>query len=237
MSRLAVRLCGHVNGVSRIHRDVSRSLLRSSWPGLLPDEVPIHHVTNGVHLESWTSPEVASLLDPASESPHGAELALRAAALDPASLWEARSGAKRRLLESLRGRLVRAGEERGEPPSKLWHVLHSLEEDALLIGFARRFAAYKRADLLLRDRRRLLEVLSRQDRPIRLLFAGKAHPRDGHGQEILKHVAAAARATSSPARFSSSRTTTSSSLASWCRASISGSTHRCAGRKRRVPPA
>ena len=102
MTHLAVRLCGHVNGVSRIHRDVSRRLLRSSWPGLLPDEVPIHHVTNGVHLESWTSPEMAGLLDPASESPPGTELALRAAALDRAALWEARCGAKRRLVESLR---------------------------------------------------------------------------------------------------------------------------------------
>ena len=192
MTRLAVRLCGHVNGVSRIHRDVSRRLLRSSWPGLLPDEVPIHHVTNGVHLESWTSPELARLLDPASESPPGSELALRAAALDSAALWEARCGAKRRLVDSLRRRLTRAGEERGEPSSQLWRALQNLDENALLIGFARRFAAYKRADLLLRDRRRLFEVLSRPDRPIRLLFAGKAHPRDGHGQEILKHVAAAA---------------------------------------------
>jgi glycogen phosphorylase/synthase len=189
MTRLAVKLCGHVNGVSRIHRDVSRRLLRSSWPGLLPDEVPIHHITNGVHLESWTSPELTRLLDPKAESPSGSELARRAAALDAEALWEARRAARRRLLESLRGRVRRAGEDRGEPAAQLWRALESLEEDALLVGFARRFAAYKRADLLFRDRRRLIEVLARPDRPIRMLFAGKAHPRDGHGQEILKRVA------------------------------------------------
>jgi glucan phosphorylase len=145
-----------------------------------------------VHLESWTSPEIARLLDPASESPPGTELALRAEALDVAALWEARLAARRRLLESLRRRIVRAGEERGDPSSQLWRALQSLDENALLIGFARRFAAYKRADLLLRDVKRLIEVLSRPQRPICILFAGKAHPRDGHGQEILKRVAAAA---------------------------------------------
>jgi phosphorylase/glycogen(starch) synthase len=192
MTRLAVRLCSRVNGVSRIHRDVSRRLLRGTWPGLLPDEVPVHHVTNGVHLESWTSPEIARLLDPKEQSPPGPELARRASALDPAALWQARLDARRRLLESLRRRVRRAGEDRGDPVQLIWKELESLDENALLVGFARRFAAYKRADLLLRDRGRLAEVLSRPDRPVRLLYAGKAHPRDGLGQEILKRVAGAA---------------------------------------------
>ncbi|HVR28343.1 MAG TPA: alpha-glucan family phosphorylase [Thermoanaerobaculia bacterium] len=192
MTRLALRLCRRVNGVSRIHRDVSRRLLRGAWPGLLPAEVPVHHVTNGVHLESWTSPEIARLLDPKEQAPPGPELARRAAALAPEALWEARQAARRRLLESLRRRVQRAGENRGDPAPLIWRELESLDENALLVGFARRFAAYKRADLLLRDRRRLLEVLSRPDRPVRILYGGKAHPRDGQGQEILKRVAGAA---------------------------------------------
>ncbi|MCK6481872.1 MAG: alpha-glucan family phosphorylase [Planctomycetes bacterium] len=193
MTRLAARLASFVNGVSAIHAGVSRRILSPVWPGFLRGEVPVVPVTNGIHLPTWTAPEVAALVRPGGGAPLGSDFAERAPSVAPAALWRARTACRHRLLDALRARVRASSAELKEPPEDLRRSLDGLDENALLIGFARRFAPYKRADLLFRDPDALLRVLDREDRPIRILYAGKAHPRDGQGQEILRRVAARAR--------------------------------------------
>lgn len=198
MTVLGLRLSAFRNGVSRLHGAVSRRLLAPAFPGLLESEVPVTHVTNGVHLATWTDPAVAAALGvPAvgegARSVVGADFAARAGTVDLHALWDARRAARRRLLERVRRRVETAAAARGEPPEAAARATAGLTEDALLLGFARRFATYKRADLLLRDPRRLEALLRREGRPVRLLFAGKAHPSDRAGQEVLRRIVEASR--------------------------------------------
>jgi glycogen phosphorylase/synthase len=187
MTRLAVQLAAFVNGVSEVHGRVSRELLRDCWPSLLPSEVPVAHITNGVHAPSWVAPEIARIgASPALAAGNGKGAA--GAGVSDRDLWRAREALRQRLLEETRRRLRRSSADRDDPPELLQRLLAGLDEEALLVGFARRFAPYKRADLLLRQPKRLREILERQERPIRILFAGKAHPSDGHGQEILRQL-------------------------------------------------
>jgi starch phosphorylase len=152
----------------------------------LPAEVPVTHVTNGVHAPTWVAPEIASV--GASPIVPGADAHAAGAGVSDRELWRVRETLRRRLLDEARRRLRRSSAERDDPPELLQRLLAGLDEEALLIGFARRFAPYKRADLLLRQPVRLRELLERADRPVRILFAGKAHPSDGHGQEILRRL-------------------------------------------------
>ena len=193
MTRLAARLASFVNGVSVIHAGVSRSILSSVWPSFLREEIPVVAVTNGVHLPTGTAPEGGRLMRPGGGGPFGQDFRERASAVDPAALWEARTACRHRLMDEVRARVQAASAALKESPADLRRSLEGLDENALLVGFARRFAPYKRADLLFRDPAALLRVLGREDRPVRLFYAGKAHPRDVHGQEILRHVAAKAR--------------------------------------------
>jgi phosphorylase/glycogen(starch) synthase len=192
---LALGFAGWVNGVSKLHAEVSRGLTRSHWPQLLEGEVPIRSVTNGVHLASWTAPELARLLAGDGREPRpvrGADFA-SARLLSAEDLWDVRQRARRALLADVRVRLERAFLERGDSPRMLERMLDGLDERALLIGFARRFAPYKRASLLFADEKRLAAILAGEGRPVRVLFAGKAHPRDRLGQEIVRKVAEMAR--------------------------------------------
>jgi phosphorylase/glycogen(starch) synthase len=194
MTFLACRLSGWRNGVSAMHGVVSRDLLHPLWPGLLRDEVPVQSVTNGVHLGTWAAGPVARLLMPPSAvrvSPQ--DYRERAATLEDAALWEARQECRRRLLRAARRNLERAFVGRGDSPRLLETTLRGLDEHALLVGFARRFAPYKRAHLLFHDLDRLAALVNHSERPVRFLFAGKAHPRDGRGQEYLKRVFQVAR--------------------------------------------
>ena len=178
MTYLAIGFSSFVNGVSRLHGQVSRRLLRPCWPKLLEGEVPVQSVTNGVHLGTWTDPDVARA------SAHS---------FDGRALWAARRGTKRRLLDRIRASLERSFAERGDSPALLARMLEGLDPDALWIGFARRFAPYKRAQLLFRDPVRLARLLSNPQRPMRVVLGGKAHPHDQHGLDILKQVALQAR--------------------------------------------
>jgi phosphorylase/glycogen(starch) synthase len=192
MTYLALAFSGSVNGVSRLHGDVSKELLGPFWPGLLRTELPVESVTNGVHLATWVRPELAAALGARSRAVNGADFA-RVGALDDRTLWDLRQRARRTLLEAMRERLQRSFFDRGDSPGLLARMLDGLEERALWIGFARRFAPYKRADLIFGDGARLQRLLSNGERPVRLVFAGKAHPRDGLGQELLKKVVALSR--------------------------------------------
>lgn len=189
MTFLACRMSGWRNGVSELHGEVSRDLLHPLWPGRLRGEVPVHHVTNGVHLATWAAAPVARLLRaPGAAHASPADFAERAPGLDLAELWQARQECRRRLLATARRNLEQAYLARSDSPRLLEKILRGLDEDALLVGFARRFAPYKRAHLLFHDLERLAALVDHPGRPVRFLFAGKAHPRDTQGQEYLKRV-------------------------------------------------
>ncbi len=188
MTYLAMSFAGFVNGVSRLHGEVSKALLKPFWPRLLTAEVPVTSITNGVHLPSWTHPEMRALLGVEGRTVRGADFARSAKKLDDAKLWDVRKRAKSRLVETLRDEISQTFIARSDSAKVLSRTLDGLDPDALWIGFARRFAPYKRAQLLLREPERLAELLNRPGRPVRLVFAGKAHPADKHGQEILKKV-------------------------------------------------
>ena len=179
----ALRLADQSVGVSRLHGAVSRRLWKDAWKGLPEAQVPIGSVTNGVHMPTWVAPPLAALLsryvgpdwwdlDPADGRWHAVH------EISAAELWEIHGELKRRLLELVR--------ERAETP-------HEIDTNALTIGFGRRFAPYKRANLLLRDRPRLSKLLRNSRRPVQILFAGKSHPADQPGKEIVAGVVALAR--------------------------------------------
>ncbi|MEX2551241.1 MAG: alpha-glucan family phosphorylase [Nitriliruptoraceae bacterium] len=183
---LSLRLAGRTNGVARLHGQVSRAMFSSLWPDRPVDEVPIDHVTNGVHPSSWVGPDTAELLDDhvpgwqrGTDAPRWA--ALRA--VDRARFWEARRRARGRLLTVVRQRLDERSARTGAPRGG-----EGLDPDALTIGFARRFATYKRGSLVLRDLERLGAILADEDRPVQLLVAGKAHPADADGQALIRAV-------------------------------------------------
>ena len=193
MTRLALHFASWINGVSLMHGEVSRGLLRNSWPGLLESEVPVESVTNGVHLPSWVRPSIARLVAPADRPVRGEDFSRRAAEIAPEHLWSARRKAKGALLDALRINLERAFVERHDSPSLLNRMLDGVQGDALWIGFARRFAPYKRAHIVFDDPDRLRALLDDEERPVRLLVAGKAHPRDGLGKEIVADISRIAR--------------------------------------------
>ena len=193
MSALAFRSAGLTNAVSALHREVSQGLLHDFTPALLENEVPVIGVTNGVHLGTWTAPEMAALLEVRHRPPRGDDFRSRSANLDPASLWALRGQLRERLLAGVARRLEASFVERHDSPSMLRRMLDGLDPSALVIGFARRFAPYKRAHLLLREPERLAALLSNPERPVRLIVAGKAHPNDQHGQDLLRELVEAAR--------------------------------------------
>ena len=197
MTYLGLAFASYCNGVSRLHGVASRRLLRAFWPGLLESEVPVNTITNGIHLATWVDPALARLLgppDPVAPAVRGTDFAERAEAIDLKLLWSVRQAARRRLIERVRASLERGFVERDDSPRLLTRMQDGLVEDALMIGFARRFAPYKRAQLIFRDPARLRALVDHAERPVRILIAGKAHPRDQHGQDILKGIAEATRA-------------------------------------------
>ncbi|MDH5493621.1 MAG: alpha-glucan family phosphorylase, partial [Myxococcales bacterium] len=193
MTYLAMNLAGRVNGVSRIHGAVSRRLLAGVWPALLEREFPVGSVTNGIHLGTWVQPELAKLLGADARTVRPADFVGGLADVGDERLWELRQGARGKLIETLRERIERHGIQRGVPPAVLRGALAGLDPNALYIGFARRFAPYKRATLLFQDLQRLSAILSATDRPVRILIAGKAHPHDGRGQEMIHRIAGLCR--------------------------------------------
>ncbi len=193
MTYLAMNFAGYVNGVSKLHGLASQKLLHAFWPGLLQEEVPITSVTNGIHLATWTDPALARLLRTGQEPVAPAHFA-KAGGLDMGKVYEVRRAAKHRMLGIVRQELTSSFHARGDSPVVLSAMLAGLDEKALYLGFARRFAPYKRAHLLFSDPERLQKLLSDKDRPVRIVVSGKAHPRDRMGQDILKSIVQIARA-------------------------------------------
>jgi starch phosphorylase len=190
MAYLAVRGSGAVNGVSRLHGQVSRRIFTPLFPRWPENEVPIGHVTNGVHMSSWDSEESDALwtgacgkdrwrgtLETVEEDMRG---------VSDSRLWECRASARQSLVEYVRERLSRQLEASGASPDEVEGAKHIFDGNALTLGFARRFATYKRPNLLLHDPERLLRILTDPERPVQLIISGKAHPADQAGQVLIQ---------------------------------------------------
>lgn len=190
MAYLAMRCAGAVNGVSRMHGGTSRSIFQGLFPRWPTHEVPIGHVTNGVHTPMWTSAPAQALLaaPPADAAPDAPEptFAQVVAQASDSQLWELRNSARARLVRFAHAHLARSLAMDGATPEAIEHAGGGLDPHRLTLGFARRFAPYKRPTLLLHDPQRLLRLLTDRQRPMQLLVAGKAHPADVEGQALLR---------------------------------------------------
>jgi starch phosphorylase len=190
MAYLAVRGSGAINGVSQLHAVVSRQLFRPLFPRWPEAEVPIGSVTNGVHMPTWDSALADELwTQTCGEDPWlspAAALEPRIRGLSDARLWQFRNAARAGLVRYARARLARQLAVSGAAPSEIAAAAHLFDPNVLTLGFARRFATYKRPNLLLHDAARLLRLLNATERPVQLIIAGKAHPADGGGQALIQ---------------------------------------------------
>jgi starch phosphorylase len=191
MAVMGFRLAGRANAVSELHGHVSRSLFAGLWPRIPSDEVPITHVTNGVHTPTWLAPEIAEVFN-RRLAPGWAEGGKarwdRVSEVPDAELWRARERARERLVYFVRDRMRRQLEARGASETDVARIDEILDPSALTIGFARRFAQYKRATLMLTDPDRLKRLLLSSDRPVQFVLAGKAHPRDDGGKDLIRRL-------------------------------------------------
>jgi len=193
MPILALRLSSYRNGVSKLHGEVSRNMWSFLWPGVPVSEVPIKWITNGVHNKSWLSGELRSLYE-RYFGPNWADgLANESIWNDIEQIpdeefWRAHQRCKEHLVVFARKRLKAQIQRRGAYHTELNWAEEVLDPGVLTIGFARRFASYKRGNLLLKDAARLVKLLSDPERPIQLVFSGKAHPRDTEGKEIIREI-------------------------------------------------
>ncbi|MFZ1137720.1 MAG: alpha-glucan family phosphorylase [Candidatus Sulfotelmatobacter sp.] len=189
MAYLAVRGSGAVNGVSRLHGKVSRHIFLPLFPHWPQDEIPIGHVTNGVHMPSWDSATADDLWTEACGkgrwlgTTETLEQDIRR--VSDSALWKFRTAASRSLVEYARGRLSRQLAASGASAEAVDGAKHLFDPNALTLGFARRFATYKRPNLLLHDPQRLLRLLTNSQRPVQLIIAGKAHPADDEGKALI----------------------------------------------------
>jgi starch phosphorylase len=193
MAVLALRLSNWSNGVSRLHEQVSRRIWQALWPHTPEIDLPISHVTNGVHIPSWISQEMAEnynrYLGPRwIEDPDNKKVWERVDMIPNTELWRTKARARERLVAFTRKRLREQLMKRGHPDRDLAIAEEVLNSETLTIGFARRFAPYKRADLILRDMERLEEILTHERHPAQVIFAGKAHPHDNMGKELIKKL-------------------------------------------------
>jgi starch phosphorylase len=193
MTALALRLSAWRNGVSALHGEVSRNMWRGMWPQAPVEEVPISSVTNGVHIGSWISSDLAVLYDRYlgtewRSEPGDQTIWRRVATIPESELWRAHERRRERLVAVARQRLRAQLAARGAGPADLAMADEVLDPEALTIGFGRRFATYKRANLILRDPERLRALLTSKDRPVQIVFAGKAHPNDRPGKELIREI-------------------------------------------------
>jgi starch phosphorylase len=194
MTILGLKLSRRANAVSSLHGQVSRAMWTGLYPGRNDDGVPIGHITNGVHVPSWLAPQMSRLYDrhlgpswqEKSADPRTWE---GIEGVDDGELWETHVGLKLRLLEFVRRRAVDQAARRNESPDVLRRLERVLSPDALTLGFARRFATYKRANLLLADIQKLASMVNDPKRPVQFVFAGKAHPHDEPGKRVLQQIA------------------------------------------------
>lgn len=193
MTVLALRLSSFSNGVSRLHGKVSREMWKEVWPHFPTEDVPITHITNGVHIPSWVSSDMAHLynryLSPGwMEDPDSQALWTNIDNIPDAELWRVHEGRRLRTIAFVRNRLQQQIKRRGGGSELIKRAEEVLNPEALTIVFARRFATYKRGVLLLQDLPRLTRILCDPKRPVQIIFAGKAHPKDNEAKEFIRQV-------------------------------------------------
>jgi starch phosphorylase len=193
MFLLGLRLAQYCNGVSKLHGSVARKMWSHVWPGLPQDEVPITHVTNGIHAATWISPENAILFEQYLGpdwciKTDQAEIIQRVDAIYNEELWRAHEVSRTRLIRKCRKLMARQYRKRNASKAEIEAAESVLDQGILTIGFARRFATYKRAHLLLQDPKRLRSILLSEARPVQIIFAGKAHPRDNEGKMVIQQL-------------------------------------------------
>ncbi len=193
MSALASRLSQEVNGVSWLHGEVTKDIMGDLWPGYYKDELHVGYVTNGVHYPTWTASNLRRLYSEYFPDGFGFPNHNKAAwqgvkNIDDGRLWEERMVLKNRLVKTIDKRIADPGQARFESPGHVVKVREMLSQEVLTIGFARRFATYKRAHLLFRNLERLAAIVNNKERPVRFVFAGKAHPNDKPGQDLIKRI-------------------------------------------------
>src|ERR1700731_2132152 len=194
MTVLGLRLSRRANAVSSLHGEVSRAMWTGLSPGKSEDSVPIGHVTNGVHVPSWLAPQMFRLYDRhlgTGWHDHSSEAKIWEGIdnVDDGELWETHFNLKSQLIDFVRRRAVKQAARSEEPRGVLQQLEGALSPDALTIGFARRFATYKRANLILMDIEKIASMVNDPKRPVQFVFAGKAHPLDEPGQRVLQQIA------------------------------------------------
>ena len=198
MTVLALKLSSRANGVSRLHARVCKEMWQDVWKGLAEEEVPISAITNGVHMASWTGEAFRDLYDETlglDWDTHGRDPDIwkGISAIPDERLWQAHGQQKQILLDAIRELVRESYSRRGESSKVIQDVLARINPEALTVGFARRFATYKRATLLFRNQKHLKRLLTDENRPVLFLFAGKAHPADQSGKELIAQIIALSR--------------------------------------------
>jgi starch phosphorylase len=194
MTVVGLNMSRRANAVSSLHGEVSRAMWTELYPGKMEDAIPIGHITNGVHVPTWLAPQMARLYD-THFGTAWRERSSRATtwegieSVDDGELWETHLSLKSQLLEFVRARAVEQSKRRNEPASVAQTLSRALSPDALTIGFARRFATYKRANMILANLEVLASMVNDPKRPVQFVFAGKAHPHDGPGKDVLRQIA------------------------------------------------
>ena len=193
MSFLACNLCQEVNGVSWLHGEVSKEILGGMWPGYFKDELHIGYVTNGVHFPTWTAPNLRRLYAryfPEGFRRHDYDIAAwqKVHEIRDEELWSERMVLKDKLIQHIRKRMADPSQAVFTSPGQMVRSIEAFKPDVLTIGFARRFATYKRANLLFTNLDRLDAIVNNPERPVQFVFAGKAHPNDKPGQDLIKRV-------------------------------------------------
>ncbi len=193
MGILALKIAGKKNGVSKLHGAVSRELFADIWPEIAADESPITHVTNGIHTCSWLSPTMKELYNKYfvpywQDNMHQDSIWEKVKNIPDDKLWKAHMERKEKLMTVVKENVTKRLKRNGMSYEQINEITSKLNPNALTIGFARRFATYKRATLIFRDLERITQILNDKERPVQLIFAGKAHPADKQGQDLIKYI-------------------------------------------------
>ena len=193
MTVLALKLSRRANAVSALHGQVSRRMWAHLWPWRVEEEIPIGHITNGIHIPSFLAYQMLQLYDryfPAGWARRMGEPEVWQSIyqVDPGELWETHYALKNLMLTFVRRRMSRQCRRRGEADEVVEAARHVLDPNVLTVGFARRFATYKRANMFMWDLEMIHEMIADADRPIQFIFSGKAHPADEPGKKLIQQI-------------------------------------------------
>ena len=193
MGILALKIAGKKNGVSKLHGAVSRELFSDVWPDIAPNESPITYVTNGIHTSSWLAPNMKKLFNQYlmpywQDNIHQNYTWDKIKDIPDEELWNTHFSRKEKLMKLVKDNITERYKHDGVTYDKIHELIGALDPNALTIGFARRFATYKRATLIFKDLERMTEILNNRERPVQLIFAGKAHPADKEGQDLIRYI-------------------------------------------------